>query len=62
MTSRGNAKAATFPDDIDRNTFLAVLRQTLRRFNVLCHAYCLMTNHFHPLLETSDANLSKAMR
>ena len=62
MTSRGNAQAAIFADDVDRNTFLAVLRQTLRRFNVLCHAYCLMTNHFHLLLETPDANLSKAMR
>jgi len=62
VTSRGNAQAAIFVDDVDRNTFLAVLRQTLRRFNVLCHAYCLMTNHFHLLLETPDANLSKAMR
>jgi putative transposase len=34
----------------------------MRRFNVICHAYCLMTNHFHLLLETPDANLSKAMR
>ncbi|MBV1719956.1 MAG: transposase, partial [Desulfomicrobium sp.] len=62
VTSRGNAQAAIFVDGVDRNTFLAVLRQTLRRFNVLCHAYCLMTNHFHLLLETPDANLSKAMR
>ena len=62
VTSRGNAQAAIFVDDVDRNTFLAVLRQTLRRFNVLCHAYCLMTNYFHLLLETPDANLSKAMR
>ena len=62
VTSRGNAQAAIFLDDVDRNTFLAVLRQTLRRFNVFCHAYCLMTNHFHLLLETPDANLSKAMR
>ena len=62
VTSRGNAQAAIFVDDVDRNTFLAILRQTLRRFNVLCHAYCLMTNHFHLLLETPDANLSKPMR
>ena len=62
VTSRGNAQADIFVDDVDRNTFLAVLRQTFRRFNVLCHAYCLMTNHFHLLLETPDANLSKAMR
>jgi len=62
VTSRGNAQASIFLDDIDRSTFLAVLELTMRRFNVICHAYCLMTNHFHLLLETPDANLSKAMR
>jgi REP element-mobilizing transposase RayT len=62
VTSRGNAQASIFLDDIDRSTFLAVLGLTMRRFNVICHAYCLMTNHFHLLLETPDANLSKAMR
>ena len=62
VTSRGNAQASIFLDDIDRKTFLSVLGLTLRRFNVICHAYCLMTNHFHLLLETPDANLSKAMR
>ena len=62
VTSRGNAQASIFLDDIDRNTFLSVLGLTMRRFNVICHAYCLMTNHFHLLLETPDANLSKAMR
>jgi REP element-mobilizing transposase RayT len=35
---------------------------TLRRFNLICHAYCLMNNHFHLLIETPDANLSAAMR
>ncbi len=63
VTSRCNrAQASIFLDDIDRNTFLSVLGLTMRRFNVICHAYCLMTNHFHLLLETPDANLSKAMR
>ena len=62
VTSRGNAQASIFLDDIDRNAFLSILGLTMRRFNVICHAYCLMTNHFHLLLETPDANLSKAMR
>ena len=62
VTSRGNAQASIFLDDIDRKTFLSVLGLTLRRFNVICHAYCLMTNHFHVLLETPDGNLSTAMR
>jgi putative transposase len=62
VTSRGNAQAPIFQDNFDRKTFLSVLGQTVKRFNLLCHAYCLMTNHFHLLLETPDANLSKAMR
>jgi REP element-mobilizing transposase RayT len=62
VTSRGNAQASIFLDDIDRSTFISILGLTMRRFNVICHAYCLMTNHFHLLLETPDANLSKAIR
>jgi len=62
VTSRGNAQAALFLDDIDRRCCLSALGLALRRFNVICHAYCLMTNHFHLLLETPDANLSSAMR
>jgi len=62
VTSRGNAQAAIFLDDIDRNSCLSALGLALRRLNVICHAYCLMSNHFHLLLETPDANLSTAMR
>ena len=62
VTSRGNAQAAIFLDDIDRKTCLSVLNLALHRFNLICHAYCLMTNHFHLLIETPDANLSNAMR
>lgn len=62
VTSRGNAQDAIFLDDIDRQNCLAVLDLALRRFNVICHAYCLMSNHFHLLIETPDANLAKAMR
>lgn len=32
------------------------------RFNWRCHAYCLMDNHYHLIVETPDANLSKGMR
>jgi len=48
--------------DIDGKTLLCVIGLTLRRFNVICPASCLMTHHVHLLLETPDANLSKAMR
>jgi REP element-mobilizing transposase RayT len=62
VTSRGNAKQAIFVDDGDRGRFLDVLSTVVNRFNWLCHAYCLMGNHYHLVIETLDANLSKGMR
>ncbi|BCR05644.1 transposase [Desulfuromonas versatilis] len=49
-------------DDQDRGKFLAILGQVVRRFNWLCHAYCLMGNHYHLLIETPEGNLSAGMR
>jgi putative transposase len=62
VTSRGNARNDIFLSDSDRESFLAVLSGVVRRFNWLCHAYCLMDNHYHLLIETPDGNLSKGMR
>jgi putative transposase len=62
VTSRGNAKQAIFIDDEDRGRFLDVLTIVVERFNWLCHAYCLMENHYHLLIETPHGNLSKGMR
>lgn len=42
--------------------FLRTLAEVVKRFNWLCHAYCLMTNHYHLMVETPDGNLSKGMR
>ena len=58
----GNARAAIFLDDEDRDLFLAVLAECVARFGWLCHAYCLMGNHYHLLIETPDANVSAGMR
>jgi putative transposase len=62
VTARGNGRLAVFIDDSDRERFLAVLASVVARYHVLCHAYCLMGNHYHLLLETPEANLSRAMR
>lgn len=62
VTSRGNARADIFEDDNDRALFLKILGQVVRRFNWLCHAYCLMGNHYHLLIETPEGNLSAGMR
>jgi putative transposase len=62
VTSRGNAKQAIFIDDEDRGRFFDVLSMVVERFHWLCHAYCLMKNHYHLLIETPKGNLSKGMR
>ena len=62
VTSRGNARADIFEADGDRETFLKILGLVVKRFNWLCHAYCLMNNHYHLLLETLEGNLSAGMR
>jgi putative transposase len=62
VTARGNGRLAIYVDNSDRERFLAVLASVVARYRVLCHAYCLMGNHYHLLLETPEANLSRAMR
>jgi putative transposase len=62
LTSRGNERKAIFKDDGDRELFLTTLWQVSERFHWLCHAYCLMDNHYHLVIETPDGNLSKGMR
>ncbi len=62
ITSRGNARQQTFGDDEDREAFLATLAWVVERFGWRCHAYCLMDNHFHLLIETPQPNLSRGMR
>jgi REP element-mobilizing transposase RayT len=62
ITSRGNEKKVVFKDDQDRINFLNTLQHVNKRYNWLCHAYCLMDNHYHLLIETPDGNLSLGMR
>ena len=62
VTSRGNERKAIFKDSSDREEFLRILSQVAERFHWLCHAYCLMHNHYHLVIETPDGNLSKGMR
>jgi putative transposase len=62
ITSRGNRKKPVFKDDRDRENFLNTLQHVNKRYNWICHAYCLMTNHYHLLIETPEGNLSLGMR
>ncbi|VAW96106.1 FIG00759408: hypothetical protein [hydrothermal vent metagenome] len=62
LTARGNAQAAIYRDDHDRKRFLNLLGREIDQQGWLCYAYCLMDNHYHLLIETPEANLSKGMR
>lgn len=62
VTGRGNDRRPIFEDDDDCARFLVVLAGTVARYHLVCHAYCLMKNHYHVLLQTPKANLSAAMR
>jgi len=62
LTARGNAQNDTFLDDEDRHLFLVCFGEIVARLGWLCHAYCLMDNHYHLLIETPDGNLSEGMR
>ncbi len=59
ITSRGNAREAIFLIDKDRLSFLKILQDLCESINWVCHAYCLMDNHYHLLIETPDGNLIK---
>ena len=62
VTSRGNGRKPIFRDDQDRLSFLEVLHKVNQRYHWLCHAYCLMSNHYHLIIETPEGNLSRGMR
>lgn len=62
VTSRGNGRSAIYFDDDDRDHFLNILHLVNKRYGWLCHAYCLMGNHYHLMIETPGGNLSKGMR
>src|SRR5690625_3442582 len=62
VTSRGDRREDIYADDMDREAWLEVLTQVCDRFNWCCHAYCLMSNHYHVVVETPEKNLSRGMR
>jgi REP element-mobilizing transposase RayT len=62
VTARGNARQPIFRDDQDRERFLGTLDHVMARYGWRCHAYCLMTNHYHLLIETPNPTLARGMR
>ena len=59
---RGVRRNTIFQDDIDYKYFLKILRKCAEKNECYVHAYCLMSNHFHLLLETGNIKISDFMR
>jgi REP element-mobilizing transposase RayT len=62
VLSRGNNRQNIFVNDDDRQMFLELMEELNERFRVEVYAYVLMSNHYHLLLKTNEANLSKSMQ
>ena len=62
VTSRGNARQTLFHTDQDRQRFLTQLQDNLDSYGVVLSAWVLMTNHFHLVIRTPRANLSRFMQ
>jgi REP element-mobilizing transposase RayT len=62
ITNRGNERRDIFFDEKDRKYFLRILKETVKEDQWKCYGYCLMNNHYHLLIETPQANISKGMK
>lgn len=62
VTSRGNERKDVFKSQRDRGKFLEYLESATVRYGASIHVYCLMSNHYHLLIETPGGNLSQIMR
>jgi putative transposase len=57
LMSRGDQREDIFLDDVDRHDFIKSLAEACQKTGWQVHAYCLMRNHYHVVLETPNANL-----
>ena len=62
VMNRGDRREVIFADDLDRKQFIQTLGQSCGKTGWQVHAYCLMSNHFHLVVETPKANLVAGMR
>lgn len=60
--ARGNGRMTIYLDDADRLDFLDVLADTVETHALVCHAYCLMPTHYHLVVSTLRANVSRAIQ
>ena len=62
IINRGVERRNIFLESDDYDKYLSILNEIFKFYKIKLHAYCLMTNHYHLLLETTDRNISDAMR
>jgi REP element-mobilizing transposase RayT len=62
VMNRGDRREAIFEDDQDRQRFLETLAEACEKTDWQIHAYCLMSNHFHLVIETPQPNLVAGMK
>ena len=61
ITARGNRREKIFYSDRDKEIFLKKLKEMLIKYSMICQAYCLMDNHYHLFIKTTQPNLSKGI-
>jgi putative transposase len=62
VTARGAGRIPIYLDDDDRGWFLTLLADSVRRFDWSCHAFCLMTNHYHLVIEAGREGMSLGLQ
>jgi putative transposase len=62
VTSRGNDRKRIFFSKSDYSKFKSYLEEGMKKFGYRLHSYVLMTNHYHLLIETPNANFRQTMR
>ena len=62
LMHRGVRRTEIFSDETDYQVFLEILKVSLDKYQCKIHAYCMMTNHIHLLLETSEDEIGRFMK
>lgn len=62
LMERGIRRQEIFKEEMDYQMFMAILKKVVERYEATVHAYCLMTNHIHLLLETNKSEIGKIMQ
>jgi REP element-mobilizing transposase RayT len=62
VMSRGDQRDDIFLDDVDRHEFIKTLAEACQKTDWWVHAFCLMKNHYHIVIETPNGNLVAGMQ